>query len=179
MKDAIGASKYEGPPAQASTTAILNPRNDPVLFQDAVVDAFAKEAGGIVALPKDQMTFHPVTNMEVVHPVADPLTPDRVEVLLDFLPGGLATVTNYNNSRGSDMLVHDIRGGKNFVPHGLVTARDLLRLLVEEEWGKIATRTAAGVAFNNIRIDKEESWLAAAGRLLQYYRASTVDPAMP
>ena len=58
------------------------------------------------------MTFHPVTNIEVVHPMADPLTPDRVEVLLDFLPGGLATVTNYNNSRGSDMLVQDIRSGK-------------------------------------------------------------------
>ena len=96
--------------------------------------------------------------------MADSLAPDKVEVLLDFLPGGLATVTNYNNSRGSDMLVNDIRGSESFVPQGLVTARDLLRLLVEEEWGKIATRTAAGVAFNNICIDKKKSWLAVARR---------------
>ena len=57
----------------------------------------------------------------------------RVETLLNFLPPGLATVTTFHSSRGQDMLVHDLRGGKRYVPHHMVTIKDLLRLLVEEE----------------------------------------------
>ena len=103
----------------------------------------------------------------------------RVETLLNFLPPGLATVTNFNSSRGQDMLVHDLRGGKRYVPHHMVTTKDLLRLLVEEEWRKYSTKVAATRAFNNISILPRESWLAAAARFVQFYRASTVDPASP
>ena len=77
------------------------------------------------------------------------------------------------------MLVHDLRGGKRYVPHHMVTVKDLLRLLVEEEWRKHSTKAAATLAFNNITIFPKESWLAAAARFVQFCRASTVDPAMP
>ena len=35
------------------------------------------------------------------------------------------------------------------------------------------------MVFNNISIFPRESWLAAAARFVQFYRASTVDPASP
>ena len=38
------------------------------------------------------------------------------------------------------MLVDDLRGGKRYVPHHMVTIKDLLRLLVEEEWRKHSTK---------------------------------------
>ena len=93
----------------------------------------------------------------------------RVETVLNFLPTGLATVTTYHSSRGQDMLIHDLRGGKRYVPHHMVTIKDLLRLLVEEEWRKHSTRVAATLAFNNISILPRESWLAAAARFVQFY----------
>ena len=77
------------------------------------------------------------------------------------------------------MLVHDLRGGKHYVAHHMVTIKDLLRLLVEEEWRKHPTKVAATVAFNNISILPRESWLAAAAWFVQFYRASTVDPRLP
>ena len=100
----------------------------------------------------------------------------RVETLLNFLPTGLATVITYHSSRGQDMLVHDLRGGKRYVQHHMVTIIDLL---VEEEWRKHSTKVAATLAFNNISISPRESWLAVAARFVQFYRASTVDPTSP
>ena len=88
----------------------------------------------------DNITHHPQTGAEIVHPPADRLTPMRVETLLNFLPPGLATVTTFHSSRGQDMLVHDLRGGKRYVPHHMVTIKDLLRLVVEEEWRKHSTK---------------------------------------
>ena len=117
--------------------------------------------------------------MEIVHPPADWLTPTRVETLLNFLPTGLATVITYHSSRGQDMLVHDLRGGKCYVPHHMVTIKDLLSLLVEEEGREHSTKVAATLAFNNISIFPRESWLAATARFVQFYKASTVDPAIP
>ena len=96
-----------------------------------------------------------------------------------FLPIGLTTVITYHSSREQDMLVHDLRGGKRYVPHHMVNIKDLLRLLVEEEWRKHSTKVVATLAFNNISIFPRESWLAAAARFVQFYRASTVDPAFP
>ena len=61
----------------------------------------------------------------------------------------------------------------------MVTIKDLLCLLVEEEWRKHSTKVATTRAFNNISILPRESWLAAAARFVQFYRASTVDPASP
>ena len=119
------------------------------------------------------------TGAEIVHPQADWLTPMRVETLLNLLPTGLVTVTTYHSSRRQDMLVHDLRGGKSYVPHHMVTIKDLLRLLVEEEWRKHSTKVAATRAFNNISILPRESWLTAAARFVQFYRASTVDSASP
>ena len=77
------------------------------------------------------------------------------------------------------MLVHDLRGGKRYVSHHMVTTKDLLRLLVEEEWRKHSTKVAATLTFNNISILPRESWLAAVALFIQFYRASTVDPASP
>ena len=73
------------------------------------------------------------------------------------------------------MLVYDLRGGKRYVRYHMVTIKDLLRLLVEEEWTKHSTKVAAILAFNNISILQRESSLAAAARFVQFYRASTVD----
>ena len=75
------------------------------------------------------------------------------------------------------MLVHDLRGGKRYVPYRMVTNKDLLRLLVEEKWRKHSTKVAATLV--NISILPRESWLAVAARFVQFYRASTVDPASP
>ena len=50
---------------------------------------------------------------------------------------------------------------------------------MEEEWRKHSTNVTATRAFNNISILPRESWLAAAARFGQFYRASTVDPASP
>ena len=50
----------------------------------------------------------------------------RVETLLNFLPPGPAIVTTVHSSRGQDMLVHDLRGGKRYVPHHMVTIKDCL-----------------------------------------------------
>ena len=61
----------------------------------------------------------------------------------------------------------------------MVTIKDLLSLLVEEEWRKHSTKVAATLASNNISIFPRESWLAAVARFVQFYRASTVDPAIP
>ena len=66
------------------------------------------------------------------------------------------------------MLVHDLRGGKRFVPHHMVTVKGLLRLLVEEEWGKHSTKVSASRAFNSISILPRESWLAAAALFVQF-----------
>ena len=52
------------------------------------------------------------------------------------------------------MLVHDLWGGKRYVPHHMVTIKDLLRLLVEEKWRKHSTKVAATLAFNNIDFPK-------------------------
>ena len=81
----------------------------------------------------------------------------RVETLLNFLHPGLATVTTFHSSRGQDMLVRDLRGGKRYVRHHMVTMKDLLRLLMEEVWRKHSTKVAATRAFNNISILPRES----------------------
>ena len=174
----MGSTKYDGPPAQAPSSGSLTPRNDPVCFSEFITETFLQQAGGAIGLPTD-ITYHPQTGAEIVHPPADWLTPTRVETLHNFLPIGLATISTYHSSRGQDMLVHDLRGGKRYVPHHMVTIKDLLRLLVEEEWRKHSTKVAATLAFNNISIFPRESWLAAAARFVQFYRASTVDPAFP
>ena len=179
VMEALGSSKYDGPPAQAPSSGSLTPRNNPVCFSDLITETFLQQAGGAIGLPSDSVTYHPQTGVEIVHPQADWLTLMRVETLLNFLPPGLATVTTFHSSRGQDMLVHDLRGGKRFVPHHMVTVKDLLRLLVEEEWSKHSTKVAATRAFNNISILRRESWLVAAARFVQSYRASTVDPASP
>eukprot|EP00752_Nemacystus_decipiens_P005075 g4606.t1 len=182
VRDAMKTSQqYEGPPAQASGQAspILAVKENPVCFADAVIDAFAQESGGVLSLPSDDMTFHPVTGMRVVHPVADWLTPIRMEILLDLFPASLGTVTTYNAARGQEVMIHDLRGGKSSVPHQLVTVRDILRLVVEEEYRKHSTRNAAALVFNGLSLLQKESWLAFSDRLVRYYRASTVDPAMP
>ena len=80
-------------------------------------------------VPTDNITYHPQTGAEIVHPPADWLTTTRVETLLNFLHTGLAIVITYHSSRGQDMLVHDLRGGKHYVPHHMVTIKDLLRPL--------------------------------------------------
>ena len=103
----------------------------------------------------------------------------KVETLLNFLPTGLATAITYYSTWGQDVLVHDLRGGKRNVPHHMVTIKDLLRLLVEEEWRKHSTKVVATLAFNNISSFARQSWLAAAARFVQFYRASTLDPASP
>ena len=46
------------------------------------------------------------------------------------------------------MLVHDLR---RYVLHQMATIKDLLRLLVEEEWRK-HSKVAATLTFNNITI---------------------------
>eukprot|EP00752_Nemacystus_decipiens_P015642 g13959.t1 len=175
------SQQYEGPPAQASSQAstILAVKENPVCFADAVIDAFAQESGGVLSLSSDDRTFHPVTGIRVVHPVADWLTPIRMEILLDLLPASLGTVTTYNAARGQEVMIHDLRGGKRSVPHHLVTVRDILRLVVEEEYPKHSTRNAAALAFDGLSLLQKESWLALSDRLVRYYRASTVDPAMP
>lgn len=61
------------------------------------------------------------------------------------------------------------------MPHHLVTVVDPLRLVAEEEARKHATRRAAARAFNSIILGIKESWLAAKGRLVQYFRASNLD----
>ena len=77
------------------------------------------------------------------------------------------------------MLVHDLRCGKRYAPHHMVTIKDLLRLIVEEERRKHSTKVSVTLAFNNISILPREPWLAAAARFGQFYRAFTVDPAFP
>ena len=84
-------------------------------------------------VPTDNITYHLQTGADIIHPPADKVTPTRVETPLNFLPTGLATVITYHSSQGQDMLVHDFRGGKRYVPHHMVTTKDPLRLLVEEE----------------------------------------------
>ncbi|CAB1113987.1 unnamed protein product [Ectocarpus sp. CCAP 1310/34] len=179
VQDDMKTTKYEGPPAQPSSSAILTARNDPVCFQDSVITAFSKESGGILTLPTDDMTYHPHTGVDIVHPRPDWLTTTRMEVLLDLLPNGLGTVAEYNTSTNQDMKIHDLRGGKRSVPQTHVTVMDFLRLFLEEEWRKHATKVAASTAFNSIQIRPQESWLAVAERVIQIYRASTVDPALP
>ena len=93
----------------------------------------SRRGGEDIGLLSDGITYHPQTGAEIVYPPADWLTPMRVETLLNFLPTGMATVITYHSPRGQDMLVHDLRGGKRYVPHHMVTIKDLLRLLVEEE----------------------------------------------
>ena len=112
----MGSTKYEGPPAQAPSSGTLTPRKDPVCFSDLITETFLQQAGGAIGLPSDSITYHPQTGAEIVHPQADWLTPMRVETLLNFLP--------------QDMLVHDLRGGKRYVPHHMVTIKDLLRCLL-------------------------------------------------
>ena len=65
------------------------------------------------------------------------------------------------------------------MPHHHVTLIDLLRLFVEEEGRKHATRTCAARAFSGITINLDESWLAAASRLIRYCRAFTIGPEAP
>ena len=172
-----GAQKYEGSPVQASSTA-LTAKNHPVIFQDAVLDAFTKESGGVISPPLDQLTIHPHRGYDIPHPRVDGLSIMRIEVLLEFLPQDMVVVTTYN-TRYHEMLIHDLRGGKRNVPHHHVALIDLLRLFVEEEGRKHATRALAARAFRNIKINLNESWLAAASRLIRHYRAFTVDPEAP
>ena len=113
VKEALGSTKYDGPPAQAPSSGPLTPRNNPVCFSDLITETFLQQAGGAIGLPSDSITYHPQTGAEIVHPPADWLTPMRVETFLNFLPTGLATVTTYHSSRGQDMLVHDLRKKKN------------------------------------------------------------------
>ena len=173
-----GAQKYEGSPVQGSAT-VVTAKNNPVIFQDAVLDAFTKESGGVIAPPLDSFTVHPIHHYDVQHPCVDHLTTMRIEVLLDFLPPDMAVVTTYNNTRFHDMPIHDIRGGKRNVPHHHVTLLDMLRLFVEEESRKHATRALSAQAFGGISINPSESWLAAASRLIRYYRAFIVNPEEP
>lgn len=77
------------------------------------------------------------------------------------------------------MYVHNDRGGKQPVPHDQATAIDILRLFVEEEVGKSSMVIAAMQAFDNITLGGKESWLATGTRLVQYYRASKLDPEAP
>ena len=130
VMEALGSSKYDGPPAQAPSSGSLTPRNNPVGISDLTTETFLQQAGGVIGLPTDNIIHRPHTGAEIVHPQADWLTPMRVETLLNLRPPGLATVTTFHSSRGQDMLVHDLRGGKRYVPHHMVTIKDLLRLLV-------------------------------------------------
>ena len=100
-------------------------RNDPVCFSDLITETFLQQ-GEELLVPTDNITYHPQTGAEIVHPPADWLTTARVETLLNFLHTGLATVITYHSSRGQDMLVHDLRGGRYYVPHHMVTIKDLL-----------------------------------------------------
>lgn len=174
-----GGGKYDGSPVQPSQGSTISAKTNPLMFQEVVINAFNQESGGALSPPTDQMTHHPRTGQDIVHPQADALSSMRIEILFEFFPQGLGVVTTYNSSRGQEMLIHDLRGGKRSVPHGLVTLRDVLRLFLEEEGRKHATRFAAAQAFNDISVGSRESWLAAANRLALYFRAMMVDPEFP
>ena len=63
---------------------------------------FSSRQDGAIGLSTDNITYHPQTGAEIVHPPADWHTPTRVETLLNFLPTGLATVITYHSSWGQD-----------------------------------------------------------------------------
>ena len=58
VMEALGSSKYDGPPAQAPSSGSLTPRNDPVCFSDLITETFLQQAGGAIGLPSDSTTYH-------------------------------------------------------------------------------------------------------------------------
>ena len=45
IKEALGSTKYEGPPAQVPSSGSLTPRNDPVCFSDLITEPFYSRRG--------------------------------------------------------------------------------------------------------------------------------------
>ena len=69
VKEALGSTKYDGPPAQAPSSGSLTPRNDPVCFSDLITETFLQQAGGAIGLPTDNITHHRERRSSTLPPI--------------------------------------------------------------------------------------------------------------
>ena len=153
VKEALGSTEYEGPPAQAPSSGSLTLRNGPVCFSDIITETFRQQARGGSYWSTNRQHHLPPTDGRGDRPPTGRLAHAHegrdAPQLPTHRPGDnqhlpLFPGAGHVRPRPSE------EKNPRYVPHHMVTITDLLRLLEEEEWRKHSTKVAATLASNNI-----------------------------
>lgn len=150
----------------------LSFRSDPVSFVHELTQKMQVEDGGVWKFPHDQLCRD-----GHVRPVADALTPLRVECLSKLIPQSLAT--RVAMVPGTWVNTFLINGTRLKVPFEQVTITDWCRLFVSELATAPVGKQAAKRLLKQITLHQHEAWASASARLILHVRAAEVEHSRP
>lgn len=168
-----GVGVFEGP--KIGHEEEVNRYTDPVLFAQEVLETFSTHSRGILRVPEDISQISGVAHLTKSWP--DQLTSYRMELVRSLLSPSLGTTLIFRQP--TKIAVHNLNGGLWSVEPYQVTVRDALRLLVTEVTETGLSKPRAEKALANAKLQSNESWRAAAARLVKLFRAAAVNPAKP
>lgn len=158
---------FQGP--SVSLQPELNHHQDPLLFCAKLRATFIVASSGVLQLEQDT---HSAAGIGQVYETRA----RRLHGVQAQHPSNVATATL---SQHAPVSVFKVNGGQFLVSFESYTATDAMRLFVEEAYRSGRAAQQAQHALDTITLKPKEAWLRGQNRLLQVYRAATVDPNRP